>query len=266
MNLREPTGDFLATSDTVVEDSANLTFDTQPNADGNYDATLVIQIEDDLRDENDGSVSVTLLTDPGLTYRVTPGSSDVGTVQVTDDDAFTTSVSLATEYLPTGATTATYYILANPAPVSALDVMYEYNYRNESGTLVDIWNQESVTIDVGETIAQISQNANQNNGTIEVRLVADNNYDLGTPSQLGTPQSATDALPQLTISAVGSGRVAEYQELKFVVEASPLPAASKTAIVHVTQIGDFISDTLNSNNVLVRSVTIPITGENAGTC
>ena len=140
--LREPTGDFLATSDSVIEDSANLTFDTQPNAEGNYDATLVIQIEDDLRDESDGSVSVTLLTDPGLTYRVTPGSSDVGTVQVTDDDAFTTSVSLATEYLPTGATTATYYILANPAPASALDVKYEYNYRNASDRLVGPWTKQ----------------------------------------------------------------------------------------------------------------------------
>ena len=234
------------------------------NADGNYEAPLVIQIEDDLRNESDGTVSVTLLTDPGLTYRVTAGSNDVGTVQVTDDDAFTTSVSLATEYLPTGATTATYYILANPAPASALDVKYEYNYRNASDRLVGPWTQASVTFDVGATIIEISPIANHNNGSIEVRLVANNNYDLGNPSLLATPPAATDALPQLTISAVGADRIGESQELKFSVMASPLPAASKTAIVHVTQTGDFIFDELNRNDVRVRSVMIPITGENAG--
>ena len=85
--------------------------------------------------------------------------------------------------------------------LSALDVKYEYNYRNASDRLVGPWAQASVTFDVGATIAQISRNANHNSGTIEVRLVADNNYDLGSPSLLATPPAATDALPQLTISA-----------------------------------------------------------------
>ena len=123
--------------------------------------------------------------------------------------------------------------------------------------------QASVTFDVGATIAQISHDANHNSGRIEVRLVADNNYDLGSPSQLATPPAATNALPLLTISAAGSDRISEAGELKFVVRAAPVPAVTKTAIVHVTQTGDFISETLE-NDILVKSVTIPITGENAG--
>ena len=35
--LREPIGDFLATDQPVVEGSQNINFDSQPNADGNYD-------------------------------------------------------------------------------------------------------------------------------------------------------------------------------------------------------------------------------------
>ena len=230
-----------------------------------YEAPLVIQIEDDLRNESDGTVSVTLLTDPGLTYRVTAGSNDVGTVQVTDDDAFTTSVSLRYR-ISTNWRQRQQHTISLPTQPQQVRLMSSMNTTigmHLIGWLVH-GTQASVTFDVGATIIEISPIANHNNGSIEVRLVANNNYDLGNPSLLATPPAATDALPQLTISAVGADRIGESQELKFSVMASPLPAASKTAIVHVTQTGDFIFDELNRNDVRVRSVMIPITGENAG--
>ena len=55
-----------------------------------------------------------------------------------------------------------------------------------------------------------------------------------------------------------------HPELVFELAASPVPANEIMVSVFVTQTGDFISETLNSERRLERIVNIPTTGTNRG--
>ena len=100
-----------------------------------------------------------------------------------------------------------------------------------------------------------------------VRLVDGTNYDLGNPSTSGLPtMMATSTNPLVAISRVGAQNVVESSELRFRLTASPHPNANVPVTVHVSQTGDFIADTetFNSDNVIVKTVSIPSTGDSIG--
>ena len=68
-------------------------------------------------------------------------------------------------------------------------------------------------------------------GTLKVRLVDGDNYDLGNPSTSGlSTDLATPENPLITINTIGDNRVVESSELRFEVIASPAPVGSSKSI------------------------------------
>ena len=298
----------------LVGDIAGTDQEIDINFNNTKTATLELDIDNDEVVEEDGTVQVLLLDDvfeaevPASTILGTPRipakpiqytvvddeTKDFGSVVVQDDDTLPNNpvITLQSEYLPTGATTATYYVVANPAPTKDLEVTLEYNYKatdpENAGTTIELfpnWFRTTVTISANNTYESFSQNTEFSaphrinafpflvtvTGALSVRLVDGDNYDLGNPSSSDLPTAANADNPLVSISPVGDGRVVESSELRFVVTANPAPAApvnpsdpvSIPVTIFITQTGDFISEDLTSGR-LVKSVMIPKTGVNLG--
>ena len=266
-------GNFLAI-DLVENGQAEML-----NFNGGKTATIELDIIDDEVAEETGSVQVELLADDTdtLTYTVAGAPDNIGTVVVSDDDTLATkpNVSIASEYLPAGATEATYYIVADSAPTSDMEVVLEYNYEIEdpdnAGSKIDQLDQSIraiVTISAGETFTDFTEDThnteNSVTGTLKVSLVDGTNYDLGSPSTLGlTTNIATADNPLVSITREGDLDRFESDDLKFVVRASPIPTNDIPVTVHVTQTGSFIDatkETISGEGVVVKTVTLLSSG------
>ena len=301
-------GNFLVGGIADTEQEIELNFNNTNTA------TLELEIDNDNVVEEDGMVHVQLLNDifepevPASTILGTPripakplqytviddNTKNIGSVAIQDDDTLPTLpiITLESEYLPTGAQTATYYVVANSAPAKDLEVTLEYNYKTtdpeNTGSTINLlanWFRTTVTISANQTYESFSQSVNFSaphrittppfivalTGTLTVRLVDGDNYDLGNPSSSDLPTASTAENPLITISTVGDSRVVESAELRFEVVANPAPATptqptdaqSIPVTIYITQTGNFISESLPSGR-LVKSVMIPKTGQNKG--
>ena len=272
---------------------------------------LEFDVEDDDVVEEDGMVRVELLPDfhvaavpensifPGL---VIPGvvenpieytvvadeSMQVAEVAIQDDDSLGVTmptITIVSQYLPSNATIATYYIVADPAPVNDLEVILEFNYEAPNpdpvvGGTIDFysnWRRTGIIIPSGQTFGTFTRsrgftsiyrtntppNSVQLTRTLKVRLVDGDNYNLGNPSSSGLPTEASATNPLVTISVVGDTQVVESGELQFEVTAAPIPATDTTVSVFVTEISDFILEELTAGK-FEEDVTIPATGTHRG--
>ena len=164
--------------------------------------------------------------------------------------------------------------------------MVEYNYATtENGTTTFTfteWPKTVATIPAAQTYGFVtldltppSQSAGGASGgatgqagpELVVRLADGANYD-PDPAQtepIGVSgQQTTPADPLVSISPVGSTSFTEADTLTFEVSASPDPTSDIPVTVHVTQVGDFISETLNAQKILEKMATIPSSGANIG--
>ena len=289
-------GDFLGKN----MDGENIAGNDQVamlNFNGGTTATLLVKIDDDEVVEEDGFIQVMLITDDAdpINYTVSGATEagkpdNLGSVAVSDDDSLATSptITLASEYLPTGATTATYYVVADSAPAKALEIVLEFNYAHVDNSIQGSpvttyafteWSKANVKISAGETFGTFKQITTFPirittttppfvsfvQAPLTVRLVDGTNYNLGNPNTSGLPtMTATATNPLITISRIGDQNVVESSELKFRLTASPIPATNVPVTVHVTQTGDFIAEDLNSDNILVKTVSIQSTGSSIG--
>ena len=234
-------------------------------------ATLELAIDDDDVVEEDGTVQVKLLDDFHIPYMPTipaanglpeipavpanpieytvinDDTKNTSSVMVQDNDTLASipTITLVTEFLPTGATMATFYVVADSAPAKDLEVTLEYNYQAENPdtdvggnvNLFSTWKRTKVTIDAGDTYESYKQDTHFSaqitvpnsptpvsiTGSLMVRLVNSDNYNLGNPSESGLPVASTADNPVVSIHPVGNGHVVESAELKFEVIASPTP-------------------------------------------
>ena len=129
-------GDFLG-KNLDGENIAESEQEAMLNFNGGTTATLQVQIDDDNVVEEDGFIQVMLIADDADTINYTVlrtivagKPENLGTVVVSDEDTLASppTITLVSEYLPMGATTATYYAVADAAPAKALEVVLEYNY------------------------------------------------------------------------------------------------------------------------------------------
>ena len=241
-------------------------------------ATLELDIVDDNVVEEDGTIRVTLLADDANPIKYTIGgpSANYASVSVQDNDtlASTPMVSLMTDFIPTGSTMATYYVTVPTAQTSDVEVVVEYNYGitdpNTNAVTYSFtqWFQTTAIISAGETFGELSlsttvpsQGPTGSSGSpqLMVRIVDGSNYNPSAQSSSGPPRLTTSDKPLVTISPVGDGRVVESGTLKFEVTASPTPTSVFDVVVHVTQDGDFIAETLNSG-IFVDTVSISTSG------
>ena len=265
-------GNFLAGGIADNPQERNLNFNNTKTA------TLELDIVDDNTVEEDGTIQVALLADDAnpIKYTVASAPANRASVAVQDNDTLATPpmVSLTTDFIPSGSTTATYYVTVPAAQTSDVEVIVEYNYgitdpnTNAITYSLTTWRKKVATITAGETFGSFtvnttvsSQGATGSSGSpqLMVRVVDGANYNLSAQSSAGPPTLATSDKPLVTISPVGDGRVVESGELKFEVTASPTPTSAFEVTVHVTQDGDFIKETLNSG-VLTKPVNVPTTG------
>ena len=231
VNLRvadDGTSDFVAGND---EGSQMVTVDTSGSA------TFSVSTEDDNNDEPNGEVTV----------RVTSGDYTVGTpnsaaVTVNDDDAptpvasFTTSTASVNE----NAGTRSVSVTLNPRPVMAFTLHYTVggtategsDYASLSRTVAVSSGASSVTIPVSLT----DDSADEQNETIELILLDDSAYNLGSPD-VHTLTILDNDVPQITISG-GSG-VTEGSSATFTLSANPVPAVPLAVSVNITQSGAF---------------------------
>ena len=273
------------------------------------DGSVIVQLLDDVFVPGvpaipavSGRPEVPAIPEQPIQYSAIDDETSFAAVAVQDNDMLVSNptVSLGLEYYQTGANPTTYYVVADTAPAKDLGVIVEYNYAYVDNTdpvnpvtyyRSPQWSKTVVEIANGETFkafTEITGSIIPNTpfpfpptGTLTVRLVDGDNYDLGTVKSTADLLADTDPQtnpiisisptnPLMSISVVEDDRVVESSVLRFEVTAFPAPAApapsapvSIPVIVYVTQTGDFISETLSSGR-LERTVLIPKSGLNKG--
>ena len=247
--------DFLAPAD---EGTRTVTI-----AGGQSSATLTLTTEDDSTDEADGSVSATVAGGTGYTV----GSPSTGTVAVSDNDptpSTTPVISIADGTGITEGGDAVFTVSASPAPTASLTVSLtvaddgtsDFLAPSDEGT-------QTVTIAGGQSSATLTlttenDSTDEADGSVSATVAGGTGYTVGSPSTGTVAVSDNDPTPSATpvISIAAGGDVSEGAAAEFTLTASPVPTASITVDVALTQGGDFAS----SGQTGTRAVTIASSG------
>ena len=214
--------------------------------------TLSLTIEDDERDEPDGSVTVKVVDGNGYSL----DSSVSVTVEVTDGGAPTPRMSIAASPAIDEGGTATFTLKANPAPESAFYVDVSVVERGDFGASVTGIHAVLIGTDGRGTlpVSTVNDGLNEQDGAITVNLVAGINYLLASPTS-ATVRVRDLGAPVVTITRNASG-VIEGEAASFTLKASPKPITSIRVEVNWTSAGDFFNG-LQSHG---ESVTIGSNG------
>ena len=193
---------------------------------GSY--TLIVATSDDSVDESDGSVTVTVNSGPG--YDVS-SSNGAATVAVSDDDdppPPTPEVSISAGAGVTEGASASFTLIASPAPTSPLKVTINVTQSGDYGVstgsqTVTIPTSGSVTL----TVATSDDSTDESNGSVTVTVNSATDYDVSTSHGDATvavsddddpPPPVVNSTPTLSISdASGS----EGDTITFTVTLSP---------------------------------------------
>ena len=217
---------------------------------GGTSASFIVRTSDDGVDEPNGTITASIVSQPGAGYAA--GSTSSVDVTVNDNDRPTITISRSQSSITEGQS-VTFTLTASPAPYANLSVGVSVR---QSGSFIRGATPSSVQIPKGGTSASFTVRTSddsviERNGSITARVLSDSNarYDVGSPSFAKALVNNND-YPTITIAA-GTSPIAEGTTAQFTLTASAAPPSAIEVNVHVTQNGTFISGTPP------KSVTIP---------
>ncbi len=223
---------------------------------GGTSASFTVRTSDDGVDEPNGTITASIVSQPGAGYAV--GATSSVDVIVNDNDRPTIRISRSQSSITEGQS-VTFTLTASPAPYANLSVGVSVR---QSGSFIRGATPSEVQIPQGGTSASFivrtsDDSVIERNGSITARVLSDSNarYDVGSPSFAKVTVNNND-YPTVTIAA-GTSPIAEGTTAQFTLTASAAPPSAIEVNVWVTQSGTFISGTPP------KSVTIPANGTTA---
>ena len=221
-------------------------------------ATLTVATTGDSTDEADGSVTATLVD--GAAYDL-DSSASAATVNIADDDI--PEVSIAAGSAVTEGTSASFALIADPAPHSSITanitVTASGNYGVTAGSrTVTIGTSGTATL----TVATTGDSTDEADGSVTVTINTGSNYSIDSSASAATVNISDDddplvLPPPLAVPVVGitaGSDITEGGTALFTFTANPAPASSFGVTVRVTASGSYGITTGT------RTVTIPTTG------
>ena len=216
--------------------------------------TLSVATTDDGVDEDDGSITVTVVDGAG--YSV--GSSTSVRVVVTDGGAPTPRVSISAGPNIDEGGTATFTLRANPAPASSLPVTVNVTQRGDFGAGGQTGSQ---TVNIGTngvgtlSVTTTNDNRAEADGSITAALATGSGYAFASPSSATVRVRDLGGI-KVSIARVGSA-VIEGETATFKLTASQTPVSSISVNLRLSVSGDFVG----SSQSWTTTATIGSDGE-----
>ena len=223
--------------------------------------TLTVATANDTTDEADGSVTATINAGNGYTVSTTAGSA---TVDVSDNDdpvppPTTPEVSITAGGDITEGDTATFTVVADPAPTTALSVGIAITQSGDfavgAGMTVAIPTSGSASV----SVATLDDGVDEADGSVTATINSGQGYTVSATAGSATVTVADDdpvppprATPEVSVTA--SSGITEGTGAVFTLAANPAPASPLAVTVNVTQSGDYGVATGS------QTVTIPTSG------
>ncbi len=224
-------------------------------------ATLTVATANDTTDEADGSVTATINAGNGYTVSTTAGSA---TVDVSDNDdpvppPTTPEVSITAGGDITEGDTATFTVVADPAPTTALSVGIAITQSGDfavgAGMTVAIPTSGSASV----SVATLNDGVDEADGSVTATINSGQGYTVSATAGSATVTVADDdpvppprATPEVSVTA--SSGITEGADAVFTLTADPAPASPLAVTVNVAQSGDYGVATGS------QTVTIPTSG------
>ncbi|MCY4047766.1 MAG: hypothetical protein OXF42_06670, partial [Candidatus Dadabacteria bacterium] len=228
-------GDFV---DMDGDRTVTLTFN------GETTAAYTLDINDDVVDEVDGTLTVTLMEDSSRSYTV--GTPAGATITVTDNEIPDLIISAPTGGSVMEGENAVFTITASPAPAEDLVVGVniiqtgDFLASGQEGfreqTLTFIGGSATYTIFIGD------DSIDEENGSMVVTFSKAGSPDYtiaGGTQQFITVAFIDDDTPDLTIS--GPASVTEGENAVFTITANPVPKEDLFVELFVSQTGNFLA-------------------------
>ena len=253
-------GDFLGTASDVPT-SATLNYGQLSSA---LTATFPVQFDNDMIDEEDGSIVVTLSpdTDGQIDYTVSTESGSI-TIDVSDNDY--PELSIQGGNAVDESQMASFAVKSDRLPHSPIEVRYfpEEVGGNFLGSAAGISATATMTFALDGNSEYVStllvglddDNVRESNHSVRVTLNTDNmgdkDYEVSATEFAATVAVSDNEIPVLTI--VGPGSAMENETINFTVGASYDPLVSIDVKYTATNVsGDF----LGSGSGIPRSTTL----------
>ena len=229
---------------------------------GSEQATLTVATSADAVDEADSTVTATVTRGTGYTL----GSATSASVTVSDDDEPPSVPEVTITAATTGAVTEgeelLFMVQAAPAPAAELTVSVALA---ETGAMLAGPASRTLTISVGSeqatlTVATSADAVDEADSTVTATVTRGTGYTLGSATSASVTVSDDDeppSVPEVTITAATTGAVTEGEELLFMVQAAPAPAAELTVSVALAETGAMLAGPVS------RTLTISAGGEQA---
>ena len=213
---------------------------------GSEQATLTVATNADAVDEADSTVTATVTGGTGYTL----GSATSASVTVSDDDEPPSVPEVTITAATTGAVTEgeelLFMVQAAPAPAAELTVSVALA---ETGAMLAGPASRTLTISAGSeqatlTVATNADAVDEADSTVTATVTGGTGYTLGSATSASVTVSDDDeppSVPEVTITAATTGAVTEGEELLFMVQAAPAPAAELTVSVALAETGAMLA-------------------------
>ena len=256
---RAPDAD-LTVGITLHETGAMLT-DSAPREvtirAGSTTETLDVQTVDDQEDEQDSTVTATLIRGTGYTVG-TPAATEV-VVSDNDDPASAPTVTITVGESTTSGGTTEFVVLAQPAPADDLIVNVTVTVTPAPSPGATGVTSHMETIRAGESTATLAVEAAVGS-VVNAMLAPGMGYTVGTPTTARVTISDSVAppppppTPPVVAIAAPSGPVQEGMSLLFTLTATPAPRTELTVDVTLSGTGDVLAQ-LTATGTIDAGVT-----------
>ena len=249
----------ISQTGSFLQGAAGIVFESFPKL--NTEKLITIPVEDDIQDEADGSITLTLLADtnPTASYALTSSLSDrTAIVAVADDDAKPViSIAAVTSQVTEGSP-ARFRISSPTKPRANINV--EYTSSQAGLFMTQTPGASSVVLAVGTTekvfeIATQGDVIDEPNGSITLTLSSDSGpVEEYTVTSVLNDKSATvnvlddDVKPVISISSVNS-EVTEGSPAQFRINSPTAPSSRLDVRYRITQTGRVLGQAAGNASV-----------------
>ncbi len=203
--------------------------------------TLSVATTDDGVDEDDGSITVTVLEGTGYSLGTRPSV----TVEVTDGGTPTPRVSVAAASDIDEGGTAAFTLTADPAPAADLDLTVDVSATGDFGLSGEIGLREVTVGSSGVatlTVPTVYDAFGEPDGSVSVTVIAGSGYLVTSPS-MATVAVRDLGTTKVNITPVGSG-VIEGETAAFRLIADPPPVYGISVNLRADVVGDYVGGAL----------------------
>ena len=228
------------------------------------DGEIIVPVTIINNDDYDGWGEITATLTNGLNYTADP-NANTKRVEIVDDDTARYAVSLDAPVSVVEGEAIMAMLSVSPVLDSGDSLVVDFQAANVTGNYLQYTSVPVTITDANSSRLNVSiptddLAAKNFDGEINLKIVRDNGYELGTIFTKNVTILDKALLPKVSISKLHAVPIDEGEVAVFMLSAAPLPSSEILVSVEVDHTQGFAGNFLDSDDIKTHIVPVSITG------